>query len=535
MLLFKVHETHILCLPTGGLSGIRLGVESVCSKCGTKFHSSSETTDVCPECLKNEFAAAPELEAGERMTNSEEFRRASKRQRSRAARMQRDLQENALFNVSGKMRCAIGVVIFLGCMYLFLLGDSPTYSTPISRLDMDSQRFISVGLCWIAAGLVFFSFKRHKLLVSIVGLGMMAIGWFAPEIWRYKPVAPLPDEQPKTEQKAPSKQPEPEPEQMRKPGAVMTSGDLEVFYESRSKTPHMAHYAVYMDQQNSASRGIIRDALTRLLEAEYTRAYTRGQGALFVVTNSRGQLRNISRLLSRFGRVSYAKPEDGIYEVRFMPDHSNMVCRYGSDVLTNPHNPAFVQANLSEITCLDPLRVRTAAQILKNADVPALRKDIHATLLRVLKEPWQNEEDTHRELIETLVVYAPAGDKNTIDYCLRYFQNCRARRQPTSAIVMLRLIKEVPDVMVGPVVEMWSVNPVAWSGVLASLGGQAEDEIIKLLSATDKIQLINTILNYLGEYGTEKSVPAVEKLLRHPDSIISHSAKNTLDMLMQRQ
>jgi len=84
-------------------------------------------------------------------------------------------------------------------------------------------------------------------------------------------------------------------------------------------------------------------------------------------------------------------------------------------------------------------------------------------------------------------------------------------------------------------VEMWSVNPVAWSGVLASLGGQAEDEIIKLLSATDKIQLINTILNYLGEYGTEKSVPAVEKLLRHPDSIISHSAKNTLDMLMQRQ
>lgn len=488
--------------------------------------------DVCPECLKSEFAAAPEAEAGERMTDSEEFRRAVKRQRSRAERMQRDLQENALFNVSGKMRCAIGVGIFLVCMYLFLLGDSPTYSTPISRLDIDSQRFISVGLCWIAAGLIFFSFKRHKLLVSIVGLGMMLIGWFAPEIWRYKPVDPLPDEN-KTEQKAPAKQPEPEP--VRKNGAVMTPGDLEVFYESRSKTPHVAHYAVYMDQQNSASRGIIRDALTRLLEAEYTRAYTRGQGALFVVTNARGELRNISRLLSRFGRVSYAKPEDGLYEVRFMPDHANMVCRYGSDVLANPHNPAFVQANLSEISCLDPLRVRTAAQILKNADVPALRKDIHATILRVLREPWQNEEDTHRELIETLVVYAPAGDKNTIDYCLRYFQNCRARRQPTSASVMQRLIKEVPDEMVSPVVEMWSVNPVAWNGVLASLGGKAEDEIIKLLSNTDKLQLINTILNYLGEYGTEKAVPAVEKLLQHPDSIISHSAKNTLDTLLRRQ
>lgn len=488
---------------------------------------------MCPECLKREFAAAPEAAAGERLADSEEYRRAARRQRERAARMQRDLQDDALFSVSGKLRCALGVTIFLVCMYLFLLGDNPTYSTPISRLDLDSQRFISVGLCWVAAGLIFFSFKRHKLIVSVVGISMMVVGWFAPEIWRYKNVEPLPDEKPKAEQIEQSVQPEPEP--VRKNGSVMTPADMEVFYESRSKTPHMAHYAVYMDQQDSASRAIIRDALTRLLEAEYTRAYTRNQGALFVVTNARGNLRNISRLLSRFGRVSYAKPEDGHYEVRFMPDHANMVCRYGSDVLANPHNPAFVQANLSEISCFDPLRVRTAAQILKNADVAALRKDIHATLLRVLREPWQNEEDTHRALIETLVVYAPAGDKATIDYCLSYFQNCRARRQPTSAAVMQLLIKEVPDEMVAPVVEMWAANPVAWNGILASLGGKAEDEIIKLLSNTDKLQLINTILDYLGEFGTAKAVPAVQQLLQHPDSIISHSAKNTLDTLMQRQ
>lgn len=511
----------------------KMGVESVCSKCGSKFHGSSEAMDVCPECVKKEFAAAPDAGADDRIAHTEEYRRAARRQRERAARMQRDLQDDVLFNVSGKLRCAIGVTIFLVCMYLFMLGDNPTYSTPISRLDLDSQRFISVGLCWVAAGLIFFSFKRHKLLVSIVGIVMMGLGWYAPEIWHYKSVDPLPDETPKAEQKAQIEQPESPPTS--KPGSVMTPDDLAVFYESRSKTPHMAHYAVYMDQQNSASRAIIRDALTRLLQAEYTRAYTRNQGALFVVTNARGELRNISRMLSRFGRVSYAKPEEGHYEVRFMPDHANMVCRYGSDVLANPHNPAFVQANLSEITCFDPLRVRTAAQILKNADVAALRKDIHATLLRVLREPWQNEDDTHRSLIEALIVYAPAGDKATIDYCLDYFQNCRARRQPTSAAVMQLLIKEVPDEMVAPVVEMWAANPVAWNGILSSLGEKAEEEIIKLLSHTDKLQLINTILDYLGEFGTAKAVPAVQKLLQHPDSIISHSAKNTLDILMQRQ
>lgn len=97
------------------------------------------------------------------------------------------------------------------------------------------------------------------------------------------------------------------------------------------------------------------------------------------------------------------------------------------------------------------------------------------------------------------------------------------------------LIREVPDEMVAPVVEMWSVNPVAWNSILASLGDKAEDEIIALLSKTEKLQLISTILNYMGEYGSAKSLPAVEKLTQHSDSIISHAAKNTLETLKQRQ
>ncbi len=450
----------------------------------------------------------------------------------RALRMQRDLQDEALFNISGKLRCSLGIVIFLICMYLFMLGYNPDNTTFISRLDMDSQRFISVGLCWVAAGLVFVSFRRHKLLVSIVGLAMMVIGWYAPEIWHYKPAAPLPEEK-VVEKKKEEAPPAEEPAQP--VGAIMTPGDLEPFVESKSKNPHMAHYAIFMDQQDSASRAIIRDSLTRLLEAEYTRAYTRHHGALFVVTNARGDMRNISRLLSRFGRVAYAKPEEGHYEVRFMPDLANMVCRFTPDVLTSPLHPAFVQANLAEITCLDPLRIRTSAQVLKNANVPVLRRDIHATLLRVLGDPWHTEADTHRALIEALVTYAPAGDAQTLDFCRNYFRTCRARREPASAVVIQMLIREVPDEMVAPVVEMWAVNPVAWNGMLTSIGSKAEDEIIKLLASTDSLQLISTILNYMSEHGTAKSIPAVEKLLSHPDSIVSHSAKNALEVLKNRQ
>lgn len=514
---------------------IRFCVELECSKCGKHFHSASEGMTICQTCLREEFADAPAVHETERVANSEELRRASRRQRERAMKMHRDLQENALFRVSGKLRCGLGLLIFLGCMFVFMLGDSPTFSTPISRMDLDSQRFISVSLCWIAAGLIFVSFRRHKLLVSIVGIVMMVLGWFAPEIWQYKAKSPLPDDtQPEAVQQVQDVPLQQEDKETRN-RSVMTPDDMKVFEESRAKTPHMAHYAIYMDQQDSASRAMIRDALTRLLEAEYTRAYTRANGALFVVTNAKGNMQNISLLLSRFGRVSYARPDIGHYEVRFMPDKANMVCLYTPDILGTPHHPAFVQANLSEITCLDPLRVRTSAQVLKNANVPALRKDIHATLLRVLQEPWQTEVDTHRALIEALVTYAPVGDKKTVEYCLNYFQTCRARRQPASSVVIQLLIREVPEKMVAPVVEMWAVNPVAWNGVLTSLGDQAEDEVIKLLASTDQLQLINTILNYIGEYGSSKSIPAVESLLNHPDSIICHTAKNTLELLHQRQ
>lgn len=487
---------------------------------------------VCPDCLKAEFGAAPAAQEAVRLVDTEEYRRASRRQKERAMRLAQNLESGAAFNVSGKLRFALGLVIFAVCTFIFILGDSPDFSTPVSRLPMDSQRIVSAGLCGVAALLVFMSFRRHKFVVGLLTLGMLVTGWYMPEIWRYRAAEPLkPVETKKTEAEKKTAEPV-EPE--RRNAGVLTPAELEVYTEECKRSPHKTHYAVYMTTQDSASRSVVRDALTRLLEAEYTRPYTRGDGALFVVVNAREARRDITGLLSRFGQVSYARPGDGLYEVRFMPEHANMVCRYSPEVLSSPANPAFVQANLSELTCMDPLRVRTAAQVLRNADVPALRRDIHATLLRVLGEPWMNEPDTYRTLIEALVTYAPQGDAKTLTICRDYFQSCRARRQSASASVIQLLIREVPDEMVEPVVEMWSVNPIAWNRVLTNLGSKAEDEIIRLLDRTDRIQTITTILNYIREYGTAKSIPSVEKLVQHRDSLISHTARNTLEVLKKR-
>lgn len=518
-------------------------VESECSRCHRKFHASSEEATLCPDCLKEEFHAAPVMRESERAAIAAEYAKSSRRQIARAERMNRNYRSDSVFGIAGRMRCALGVAIFLGCVFIFMLGDSEGYATPLSQLDLDSQRVISIVLCWVAAGLIFISFQRHKVLVTCVGLVMLVSGWLMPEIWRHEPAA-VAEEQPAAPEPKPEKKERPVLLQTEDPNAeegqalsedpVLSEADLAVFREGVKNAPHLSHYAIYMDNQDSSARAIVREALTRQLEAEYTRAYTRAMGALYVVTNAKGQIRNISRILSRYGRVAYARPAEGIYEVHFMPDRANMVCRYTPDVLNSPTNPAFVSANLSELSCLDPMRVRAAAISLKNSNVPVLRRDIHAALCDVLSEPWTSEPDTYSALVEALVTYAPEGDARTVEMCRRYFQLCRSQQRGVSSQVLLLLIRETPDEMVEPIVDMWAANPVVWGRILSQLGSRAEEKMLELLSRTDSIQLIGAILKYIQDFGTKKSLPVVEKYIDHPDSLISHTARATLSELKNR-
>ncbi len=480
------------------------------------------------------------MQDSERAAIAAEYVKSSRRQMARAERMNRSYHSDSVFSIAGRMRCALGVAIFLGCVFVFMLGDSENYTTPLSRLDLDSQRMISVVLCWVAAGLVFISFQRHKVLVTFVGLVMLVSGWFMPEMWRHEAPVALEDspvQSPKKEKKGLPvviQTEDPDAEEVKPADPVLSESDLEVFREGVKSAPHMAHYAIYMDNQDSAARTIVRESLTRLLEAEYTRAYTRAMGALYVVTNARGELRNISRILSRYGRVAYSRPVEGIYEVHFMPDKANMVCRYTPDVLSSPSNPAFVSANISELSCLDPMRVRAAAVSLRNSNVPVLRRDIHSALCDVLAEPWSIEPDTYSALVEALVTYAPKGDRKTLEICNRYFQLCRSQQRGASSSALSLLVREAPEDMVDPVVDMWAVNPMSWGKILGQLGSRAEDRMLELLSRTDSIQLIGSILKYIQNYGTEKSVPVVKKYVEHPDSLISHTARTTLSALEER-
>lgn len=504
-------------------------MEKECDRCKTRFNATSEAQSVCAKCLSAEFDKGTTGSAPLVGAEAVEFRRMQRRQKARAEKMQRMLESGAMFSNRGKVRGVLALALFLACSFVFFLGDSETMKTPVNQLDIEYQLIISIGCGLISACCLLPSFRNNKAIIS--SLIVMILGWSVavPFVWH----ARTPDEEAETLPVDDGIMNAAEDEQVKR-GPVMTDGDLEVFRTVCAEAPRQTHYAIYMDSQTSNSRLLIRESLTRLLQSEYTRAYTRGRGALFVVVNSRVSRAQIPVVLARYGQVSYSRADKGIYELHFSAERAKLVSRYSADVLESPHNPNFVAANVSELTCLDPMRVRVAANMLAGADVQVLRVDIKNALLRVLQDPWLTEPDTYQALVEALVVYAPAKDAMALRVFRTYFEHCRQTSRGLSAKVVRRLVAEDPDGMVAPVVSMWIANPVAWAEIIPLLGNRVEDALLARVTPQSDLQILDGSLKFFADFGSERAVPLVEALVGHQDALISHKATQTLAHIKKR-
>ncbi len=509
-------------------------MEKECSKCLQKFHTTHEDATVCPSCLRSEFTVkATVLDDNERAELAAEYKESIKRQSARAESFNGVYASGTAFSVAGKLRFALGLVIFLVCCFLFLVSDRENGIKFLIDLDMESQRLFSMILCVVSAVLVASSSVRFKVAVRLLALVIAAVGWFLPDMLaaalRAKQVATvaLPESAPGKPETPDKTGPSTEP--------VMTEEDLQVFYTLRSSSHRISHYAVFMDNQDSRARALVREALNRLLEAEYTRAYTRANGALYVIVNAPGERRSISALLSRFGTVTHADISRGVYEVRFDADRANLVSQYSPDVLSSPLNSSYVTANLSELRCLDPMRVRMSARSLAGSNVRVLRREIRDTLVEVLQDPWTTEPDTYSALIDALVTYCGTRDAAATQLCLKYFEARRALHRDASPEVTMYLIREVPDAMVNPILDLWCENPIAWTDMLNQLGYRVQAPLVERLTTATNIRVISTILKYFEERGTPEALPAVEPFLEHSDSIIRHSARTAQSALLSRQ
>ena len=191
-------------------------------------------------------------------------------------------------------------------------------------------------------------------------------------------------------------------------------------------------------------------------------------------------------------------------------------------------------ANLDELKCLDPLRVRMSARSLAASNVGVLRSEIRDVLVEVLHEPWAADHDTYTALIEALVTYCKPGDKQAVRFCLEYFEARRSIKRDIAPSVTQFLIREEPDSMVEPIIDFWCENPMAWSDMLNLLGYRVQAPLLNRLSKATNIRLITTILKYLEERGSSDALPVVEPFLEYSDSVIRHSARTTYKAIQSR-
>lgn len=507
-------------------------MEKECIRCHRTFYTTQPEATLCSDCLKSEFkVAARSLDDTERKALADEYEVQDKRQRSRAVRMKQGYEAGTVFSMAGKLRFAFGLGLFLLTALIFFATGGTKQEAAFNTLDMLGQRIISLMVCVLSAVLVISSTRRSPLVVYPLAVLILASAWFLPQIGltdgendEFVPVeAPVLEEEGVTEAVDDN-------------GRALKKSDLDVFYQQKNSEPQVVHYAVYMSQQDSRTRTLVRDALSRLLMAENTRAYTRNDGALFVISHVRGKMKNISRTLSRFGRITYSSPSDGIYEVRFDADKVNMVSRYPVEVLSEPTNQSYVTANIGELLCLDPMRIRSAAKNLHQSNVQMLRNEVHDALLQVMQDPWTSDFDTYGALAEAMTTYA-TGDKDTaaIDACRKFFRTGLSMKREMPIAVTNFLIRTVPDEMVEPIVEFWCENPIAWTEAMAQLGTRTQKPLLEKLHGSTNIRRIGTVIRYLKDYGDKDALEEIRPFLNHQDSIVRHTAQDAIRAIESRQ
>lgn len=450
---------------------------------------------------------------------------AAKRQHARMAKLLESYKNGTMFNMSGKIMFCVGLFILLFCHLIFFLDGRGMIYWGVEGMDAGGKVFISMSMSIACVLLLMFSTRRFKLVMLLISAVILVMGWFAPGIWKptSEAVRELAHGAETRSESTDAGVSEP-----------VTEEELKVFYELKKNYPRALHYAVFLNNHDPAVRDLMREALTRLLNAEYTRAYTCSNGVLYVVANSAFARNNVSAVVERLGKIVKADIEQGLYLVQFDSEKTNLVCKYSTEVLSSPLNPSFVTANISELQCLDAMRIRVAARSLRHADVRILRTEIRDALVSTLRDSWTQDQDTYVALIDALVTYAPAKDKEIIDICFKYFSERYAAKKEVLPSVVDLLIKEEPEKMVTPVVDYWLSNSMVWAQQMRNLSWRVQPKLLERMKEDISIKDLNLILRYLQENGSEDAIPAVKELLTHSDSIVRYSAQMTLKAIESR-
>ena len=106
------------------------------------FRASTESQDVCPTCLNDEFGSGVAATDFGREEFIKENSAAMRRQQARATRLSKNFRSATAYNLIGMLRCGLGVILFMICVLLFLISDGDEM-TFLNQLEYEYQLCIS--------------------------------------------------------------------------------------------------------------------------------------------------------------------------------------------------------------------------------------------------------------------------------------------------------------------------------------------------------------------------------------------------------
>ena len=303
----------------------------------------------------------------------------------------------------------------------------------------------------------------------------------------------------------------------------------EVVYEpvarARETDPHAA--GLWLRGLREFHRLQVRDYIVRNSGADpSSHMYPRSGDYLMVVTGVPEDLGALARLCERFGEIRRNSPELRIIEVVV---NNNSFQEGPLDKLIDPADPAFYELNKRELESIDLERARRAVNRLAPVEPKFYRKDIVKRMGELIRE---GDSALQFEIGKALPKWSEPGDGS--EALVRgVLEKLPAEGEvPGSLVAFLALRKDQAAI---PLLDrLWLREPNKWEANYASFGPAIEEKLLERFPQTTTVQRMSAV-RLLGEIGTTKSVPFLEKALPEADPELKLLIDRALESIRKRK
>jgi hypothetical protein len=267
----------------------------------------------------------------------------------------------------------------------------------------------------------------------------------------------------------------------------------------------------------------ISDRLGKLTAARQMRSISMQEGETVFIFSPVADLRGLADKID-FGDVQQMDERSRRLLVR--ADPSKLPPAQMLEV-TNPLAPDFYRQNLADLKSWDRNRRKRAVERLQKAEPKELKEEITAALLEQLAQADDKDFSIREQAVQALPNWATADQAVPALVALLADDRLADR-----SIKTLGTFKDVRAVE--PLLKMVYHYGFQVEDALKQIGEPAEPLLLKHIDDPDeKVQ--KAIVKALGEVGTEKSKPALEKLARSKDFGLRSDAEDALRKLRQRR